>query len=69
MAHTNIHHTTTTIHVLLYTSSVLLGRLAVPCSLCYTNSVNAPPPPQCQFICIGRRDLSPLIGEWSPANK
>jgi hypothetical protein len=34
MAHNYIHYTTTTIHVLLYSSSVLLGRLAVPCSRC-----------------------------------
>ncbi len=33
-AHTYIHHTSTTIHVLLYTSSILLGRLAVLHSLC-----------------------------------
>jgi hypothetical protein len=32
-AHTYIHHTITTIHVLLYTSSILLGRLAVLHSL------------------------------------
>jgi hypothetical protein len=34
MARTYIHHTTTIIHVLLYTSSILLGRLAAPCSRC-----------------------------------
>ncbi len=34
MAHADIHHTATIIHVLLYTSSILLGRLAGLSSRC-----------------------------------
>ncbi len=37
-AHTYIHHTSTTIHVLLYTYSILLGSLAVLHSLCPLHS-------------------------------
>jgi hypothetical protein len=38
-AHMYIHHTSITIHVLLYTSSILLGRLAVLHSLCPLQSM------------------------------
>jgi hypothetical protein len=56
-----IHNSITTIHVLLYTSSILLGRLAVLHSLCPLQLFFSPVVSYCKIPILSRGTVYSLV--------